>query len=127
MNARISEFARYIINGLSATLIHYIVLIFNLEWLDIRSAGASNFIAAIFGVTASFLGNHYYVFRNVRGNMLYQGMKFFLFYGLIALLHGAILLIWSDWYGFDYRIGFLLATALQVVISYLGNKYIIFK
>lgn len=127
MTARAPEFVRYVINGLAATIVHYGVFIFNLDWLGFRSAGAANFVAAIFGITASFFGSRCYVFRSRSGKVWQQAMGFGVLYGAIALLHGAILLLWTDWWGFDHRIGFLIATMLQVSLSYLGNKYLVFK
>lgn len=127
MTARAPEFARYVINGLVATIIHYGVFVLNLEWLGFRSAGAANFVAAIFGITASFFGSRCYVFRSRSANVWQQALGFGGLYGAIAALHGAILLLWTDWRGFDHRIGFLIATALQVSLSYLGNKYLVFK
>ena len=46
---------------------------------------------------------------------------------MIAVFHGLVLLIWTDWYALDYRIGFLIATVVQVLLSYLGNKLLVFK
>ena len=56
-----------------------------------------------------------------------EALRFSGLYGAIALLHGAVLLVWSDYFGLDYRAGFLLATVLQVSLSYLGNKFLVFK
>ncbi len=127
MTAHVSEFARYVINGVAATIIHYGVFAFNLEWLGFRSAGAANFVAAFFGITASFLGSRYYVFRSRSTSIWQQAAGFGGLYGAIAILHGVVLWVWTDWWGFDHRAGFLIATALQMSLSYLGNKYLVFK
>jgi len=127
MNAHVQEMARYGINGLAATALHYGVLMFNLETIEIPSAGLSNLIAAVFGISASFLGSRYFVFGNTNEPILKQAIKFSGLYGAIALLHGLVLLLWTDWYGLDYRLGFLIATAIQVSLSYLGNKFLVFR
>lgn len=127
MNGIASELLRYIINGVVATAVHYGVLSFNLEVLHYTSAGLANLVAAIFGITISFLGSRYFVFCKSDGSIKSQAIKFSALYGLIAVLHGLILLIWSDWLGYDYRLGFLIATAFQVSLSYLGNKILVFK
>jgi putative flippase GtrA len=118
---------RYIINGLVATAVHYGVLTFNLHVLDMPSAGAANLVAAIFGITVSFLGSRYFVFNKTEGAILSQALKFSGLYGAIAVLHGSVLLVWTDWLGFDYRVGFLIATAFQVSLSYVGNKKLVFN
>ena len=121
------ELIRYGINGLIATLVHFTALTFNLEILMMRSAGLANVLAAMAGITASFFGSRYFVFSHHNQGIGDQVMKFFGLYSLIALLHGLVLLIWTDWLGLDYRAGFLWATALQVSLSYAGNKFLVFK
>ena len=127
LNYRIIELLKYGINGLFATAVHFGVLTLNLKVSGISSAGAANLIAACFGICTSFFGNRYFVFQKNDSNLLSQALKFCGLYGAIAFLHGFILLVWSDWFGLDYRIGFLIATLFQFVLSYIGNKKMVFK
>lgn len=122
-----TQFARHILNGLFATVVHFAVLSFNLFVLQFDSAGLANLIAALFGASASFVGSRHYVFRAADGHAIRQAVIFAALYGSIAVMHGAILYLWTDLHGFDYRVGFIVATAAQVVISYFGNKYWVFK
>ena len=122
-----SELARYIVNGLFATAIHFAVLTFNLKLLHIPYAGVANLIAAVFGIATSFIGSRYFVFKGHQDSLRVHFIRFTALYVLIAMLHGLILLIWTDWWSLDYRIGFLLATTMQVSISYFGNKKLVFK
>lgn len=127
MSVQRKELMRYIVNGLVATVVHYAVLTFNLQVLGMTSAGAANLVAAIFGITVSFLGSRYFVFSKTDEAMLPQLLKFSGLYGAITVLHGTVLLVWTDWLGFDYRLGFLIATAFQVSLSYFGNKKLVFN
>jgi putative flippase GtrA len=127
MNIQTKELMRYGINGFLATLIHYAVLTINLNIFLMSSAGMANLIASIFGITFSFIGNRYFVFNESDGSLLKQVIRFSSLYGTIAILHGLVLLLWTDWFRFDYRIGFLIATALQVSLSYVGNKKMVFN
>lgn len=120
------EVLRYVFNGLCATAIHYAVLTFNMKVLAMGSAGAANLIAACVGITASFLGNRYFVFAGTSGSFFGQAARFGGLYAAIALLHGAVLFVWTDLMRLDYRIGFLVATAVQVSLSYVGNKRLVF-
>jgi putative flippase GtrA len=123
-----AELIRFIVNGLVATAVHYGVLTLNLKVLGFESAGLANLCAAVAGITASFLGNRFYVFSgSVQQPWLPQALKFSGLYGAIAVLHGAVLWLWTDRFGLDYRIGFLVATVLQVSLSYVGNKLLVFK
>lgn len=122
------EILRFIANGLVATGVHFAVLTFNLQVLGFESAGLANLCAAVAGISASFLGNRFFVFAAAEPQpLLTQAIKFSGLYGAIAVLHGAVLWLWSDVWGLDYRLGFLLATGMQVTLSYLGNKLLIFK
>jgi putative flippase GtrA len=121
------QVVRYAINGLVATAVHFGVLQINLKLLGIPSAGLANFIAAFFGIAVSFIGSRYYVFHGHQQSILQQASKFGLWYGVIACLHGLVLYAWTDLQGWDDRLGFLLATMLQVSLSYWGNKYLVFK
>ncbi|MCP3177584.1 MAG: GtrA family protein [Desulfuromonadales bacterium] len=127
MKRHVYELLRYIINGLAATAVHFAALAFCFSILGIPSAGLSNLIAAFFGITTSFLGSRYFVFPKTSEGFVTQALKFSGLYGFIAIIHGVVLLIWTDWIGFDYRLGFLLATAIQVSLSYLGNKFLVFR
>jgi putative flippase GtrA len=122
------EFVRYVLNGLMATVVHYAVLAFNLHVLGFSSAGLANLVAAMFGIGGSFLGNRYFVFAHgARDAWHGQAARFIGLYGSIALFHGLVMWLWADWLGNDYRVGFLLATAMQFALSYVGNKLLVFK
>jgi putative flippase GtrA len=122
-----SQPLRYLINGLAATGIHFLMLTFNLKVLGWSSAGLSNLVAAVFGIAASFLGSRYFVFNNSTESLGAQLYRFILLYVAIALLHGALLYVWVDVYMLSYVIGFVIATFMQVACSYLGNKLMVFK
>jgi putative flippase GtrA len=121
------EIARYIANGLVATAVHYAVLSFSLEVLMVPSAGLASLGASVFGITASFFGSRYFVFRLHNETIARQAAGFVLLYAAIACLHGLVLAVWTDLCRLDYRWGFLVATCLQMALSYWGNKRLVFK
>ncbi len=121
------QFARYLVNGVVATVIHFSALKFNLDVLGMASAGVANGIAAVLGITASFIGSRYFVFRGSGGRLLHQGLLFVLTYVCIAALHALVMYVWADRLNFDYRIGFLLATGMQMAFSFAANKFMVFK
>ena len=122
-----AQLTRYIINGLVATALHFAILTFNMEVLHIPSAGVANFIAACIAITFSFFSSRHFVFRAAHASVLRQALAFGLLYAMLAIAHGVILYLWTDRAGLDYRIGFLLATCVQVAGSYIGNKLLVFK
>lgn len=121
------QLVRFLINGLLATAVHFSVLYLCIEVLHVPLAAVANGVAALFGITASFLGNRYFVFPGRPGSALKQGSLFVLVYASIALLHALLMFAWADWLGLDYRIGFVLITGVQMVCSFLINKFVVFK
>jgi putative flippase GtrA len=117
---------RYLINGCTATVIHYAVLSVVIEMMKLQSAAAANIIASFFAITISFLGNRYYVFKLTVQPIFKQLYKFLFCYMIIALIHGSVLFIWTDYLNFDYKIGFLLAISIQVILGYWVNKKSVF-
>lgn len=122
-----SQFVRYVVSGLAATAVHFCVLTFNLNVIGMRSAGLANGIAAVFGIAASFVGSRYFVFSGSTRRVMSQGLLFLLAYACIALLHALVLYAWTDRMGLDYRIGFIVATCMQMTLSFFINKFVIFK
>ena len=118
---------RYIVNGVVATAVHFAVLTFNLKVLGFTSAGLANLVAAVFGITASFAGSRIYVFHGSAEPLLRQIYRFILLYVSIALLHGVLLYVWTDVLALNYIAGFGIATVMQVIFSYWGNKILVFR
>ena len=139
-DSRAAEAARFVVNGLVATGVHFGALTFGLEVLHIPLAALANFfdsilspiaamanfLAALFGITASFIGNRYFVFRGHSESLVAQATRFVGIYLLIACLHAGLLFIITDWLKIDFRIGFVVATAMQMTISYFGNRHLVF-
>ena len=97
-----------------------------LRLVHVPSAAVANFFAALVGVGVSFLGSRYYVFRGHTAALGSQLWRFVALYTVFALIHASVLGVWTDLLGFDYRIGFVLATGLQMLMSFLANKYLVF-
>nr|WP_199044916.1 GtrA family protein [Dyella sp. ASV24] len=118
---------RYVINGLAATCVSYAVLNACIHLAHVPSAGIANFIAAVLGITASFLGSRYFVFPGGSESAWHQLARFWLLYAVLALMQAAVLFAWTDLAHYDYRVGFLIGTLLQMVCSYFGGKHWVFK
>jgi len=121
------QITRYAANGVAATAVHYSALYICVEIIEFQLIGAANLFASTFGILASFLGNKYFVFNSNHGRAHAQLLKFIAFYVLIAVIHGAILLVWSDVYQLNYNHGFALAVTIQFLLGYLVSKYLIFN
>lgn len=118
---------RYVLNGLLATGVHYLVLSVLINPLAMRPIGLANLVAAITGTAASFVGNRRFVFKAVNAPVQKQAVYFALLYAILAAIHSACMYLWCDILNRDYQIGFLLATGLQFLLSYIFNSRVVFR
>lgn len=117
---------RFVINGFIATAAHYLTLVGLLEVANLHSAGVANGMAAVVGIGVSYFGNRSYVFRSDAPHTLALP-RFLTVYIGIALYHAGFLAFWTDLFGWSYKLGFLVATGLSVLLSYFGNKLFVFR
>jgi putative flippase GtrA len=125
--ADLRQLLRYVINGLVATGVHFAVLSLLVEVVHVPSKGVANLLAAAVAIVASFLGNRIFVFAATQARASKQLWRFVLLYAAIALLNGGLMAIWSDLLKFDYRVGFVLISIVQFILSFLGNRLLVFK
>jgi len=125
--AAVLRFLRYVVNGLLATGVHYLVLSVLINPLAVRPIGLANLVAAITGTAASFVGNRRFVFKAVNAPVQKQVVHFALLYAILAVIHSACMYLWCDILNRDYQIGFLLATGLQFLLSYIFNSRVVFR
>ena len=92
-----------------------------------ESKGLANALAASFGIAASFAGNKWFVFSESQGHTGGQLTRFLVLYGTLALINGGLMTLWADVGGLDYRIGFVIISAVQLICSFLGNRILVFK
>ena len=89
----------FIVNGSFATIIHYAVLNYMVEEIQIGSAGVSSLVSSFVASFASFVGNKYIVFRIHYDSAIIQAFRFTVLYLIIALFHGIFLHSWADLLG----------------------------
>lgn len=126
LKANGAEAARYVVNGLMATFVNWAVMRLCLDVWHLPWASLAYWIGAVFGITTSFIGSRYFVFRKHDRPMMRQAIKFVGVYVVIALLASGVIHVWSDWLRLDSNLGFILATGVQVALSYFCNKKLVF-
>jgi putative flippase GtrA len=93
----------------------------------VRPIGLANLVAAITGTAASFVGNRRFVFKAVNAPVQKQAVHFAALYAILAVIHSACMYLWCDILNRDYQTGFLLATGLQFLLSYIFNSRVVFR
>jgi len=126
MKLQTNKLASYTANGLVATGIHYAVFYSCVEVFNFQLIGLASFLASIFGITSSFIGNRYFVFNSKCRSISDQFLRFVILYSLASFAQGALLYIWSDVLKKNYNYGFILAVTAQLVLTYIINKHFIF-
>ena len=116
---------RFTINGLVATVVHYLAMVFAIYFLGITWFSVAYAFAFLFAVVTSFWGNKRFVFQHHQVQD-FQFVKFVTLY--LGLLFMTSLTMWavSDYGGLHYNTGFIIAVTLQFIGGYLGNRYLIF-
>ena len=122
----VDETYKFIINGLFATLVHFLVLLILISFSSLNY-GFSNFIGYIFSITSSFLGNKFFVFKDSSNMHITQVIKFIFLHIFLAINSGLALYIWTDINKYNFVIGFLGITALNTIISFMVNKFLIYN
>lgn len=113
-------------NGLVATGVHYSMLTAFVEVLHLKSAGIANGIAALFGISASYVGNKVLVFRSDARHTRTLP-RFLLVYFLVAVLHTGVLTLWTDYAGLAYQLGFIIASGGSIILTYFSNRILVFN
>lgn len=124
--SEIRRILRFLGVGVAAASVHFTVLAALVDLAGLRPTAIAGMVAAIAGVTASFVGNRLFVFRTTNKDWRGQAGRFVALYAATSLVHGATLYLCTDLGGGDYRVAFVLATALQAGLSYIGNRTLVF-
>ena len=122
-----SQLGLFVLNGVVATVLHYAVFFVCLSLLAVQSPGLCYFAGSIFGTLASFLGNRFVVFASSEGKVLPQFAKFVLTYLAISLFVSLIVNRLSITTDLSSQIILLIGLAIQVSLSFLISKWLIFS
>lgn len=116
---------RFAINGLVATGVHYLAMLFAIHVLGITWYSLAYVLAFIFAVVTSFWGNKIFVFKS-RQAQDFQFVKFVTLYLSLLLMTSLTMWLVSDYGGLHYNMGFIISVTLQFIGSYFGSRYLIF-
>jgi putative flippase GtrA len=83
-------------------------------------------MAAIVGITVSYIGNRSQVFRSGAPHSVTLP-RFLAIYACVAVIHAGSLALWTDIMHRPYQAGFVIATGLSVVLTYLANRLYVFR
>lgn len=126
MREEAGRLLRFGLNGLFATAVHYAVLAGLVEGAGLGSPAVANALAAVCGIAVSYAGNRSFVLGS-RAPHRRAGVRFLVCYAAVVSLHGGAMALWADLGGLDYRPGFVLFTGAAAILTYLLNRFYVFR
>jgi putative flippase GtrA len=121
------QFFLFIINGTISAGFHFLILVFFVEILNIKNIAVANIIAGFLAIIISYLGNRYFVFKSSENKIYSQVLKFFVTYIIIIFVNTLFLSLLIFFTGLDYRIAFIITSAILAILSFFINKFIVFN
>lgn len=123
---RIFEIIRFGVVGVAATVVHFGMLSLGVELLGIIPAVA-NGLAFLCAVGVTYFGQSLWVFRDHGGRSSTQLLRFAASLALGFLANMAVMAVATQGLGLSYRIGFLIGCFLVPMLSYVVNRFWVFR
>lgn len=117
---------RFGISGLTATGVHYAILVLLVEAAEMTPVALANALATPCALVVSYIGNRYFVMRST---VAHGGasLRFLAVYACVIGIHSGAMAVWADWAGLNYSVGFVLFTGIAAVVTYLLNRFYVFR
>ena len=117
---------RFVVCGLTATAVHYAILVLLVEAAEMTPVAVANALATPCAMVVSYLGNRYFVMRS---KVAHGGasLRFLAVYACVIGIHSGAMALWADWAGLNYSVGFVLFTGVAAVVTYLLNGFYVFR
>lgn len=120
------EIFKYIVGGLSTTVICWTTVFGLVEIFEIHYLLSVN-IATVFVYLYSYMINKVFVFGDRGGQHVVKGSKFILLQVTLLALTNLLMFMSVSIYDIDYRVGVVVTSILNAVISYISMKSAIFQ
>jgi putative flippase GtrA len=120
------EIFKYIVGGLSTTVICWTTVFGLVEIFEIHYLLSVN-IATGFVYLYSYMINKVFVFGDRGGQHVVKGSKFILLQVTLLALTNLLMFMSVSIYDIDYRVGVVVTSVLNAVISYICMKSAIFQ
>jgi len=110
--------------GVSATLVHFLMLTFLHTRLSVPAA-SSSVIAFLFALSISFFLQRRWVF-GADGPVVLEAGRFLIPAFIGSILNGSLVFVFTDVLDQAYWTGFVVATITIPPLTFLANKYWVF-
>lgn len=119
------QFARYLLAGGSAAVVHYLVLMLLVEWFSIMPVLASS-AGFLLGAGLNYFLNHRHTFQSDATHRV-AGLRFIWLVSLSLMLNALLMALGTLWWLLPYWQAQLITTALILVWNFLLSRYWVFQ
>lgn len=124
-NKVISEIFRFLIAGIISNVVNFLL------YRSLYAFGFELFFASLFGYFIGILVSYSFGRKWVFGRKYSSTKKLFLLFFLIYIFGGigmsTIIVILTNFFGFDYQVSWIFGAFFAFVNNFFGQKFIVFK
>ena len=125
MHKNMDEGIRYILVGVLTTLVNYIFY-GGFDFL-FEKIGVASVISYKLAYGVAFVANKYMVFRKKGGKLFQEILSFFGLRVASGIASFFLLVLLVDVLGLTHTMGWILSSAINLIVNYIGSKFFIFR
>lgn len=126
MTRLVKQSGLFLVVGIAATLVHYLIILLLVDLLGWLRPTPATVVGSVFGIATSYLGNHRLVFE-AAGRHQHYAPRFVLTYLVVMGIHAGLMFLFDEVWQLPYEWGFIVATGLSAVTTFLANRYLVFR
>lgn len=126
MRPVMTELSRFAVVGITATAVHFAVLVLAVEQLSVAPAPA-NGIAFLVALSVTYLGQSLWVFHDRSRHGTAQMLRFAVSLAIGLAANMATMAVSVQVLGLGYQTGFVLGVVLVPALSFVINRFWVFR
>jgi putative flippase GtrA len=127
MHQLAAQSSRFIIVGITATLVHYLIIVLLVDMFDLMSPTPATVVGSIFGILTAYIGNYTFVFSISDSRHGHYAPRFVTTYLAVMSIHAGMMFLFVDILSLRYEYGFVVATFLSATTTFLANRFLVFR
>ena len=127
MRELLGKGARFVLVGLVATLVHYLVILCLVDLLSLLEPTPATVVGSVFGIATAYVGNYHYVFGVDDKRHHHYVPRFVITYLIVMSIHASVMYLFVEILLLPYELGFITATALSAMTTFVANNLIVFS
>ena len=126
MHELLGKGTRFVLVGIIATLVHYLVILCLVDLLSLLEPTPATVVGSVFGIATAYIGNYHYVFGVDDKRHHHYLPRFVITYLIVMIIHASVMYLFAEILLLPYELGFITATALSAMTTFMANNLIVF-